>query len=86
MLGGDGTCCVCNLHRYRYSTSSAPLLLSCPAGGACGGGLHLTDASNASRTNLMDLSTLSWHEPTLALFGVRPDMLPEIRSNAEVYG
>jgi glycerol kinase len=46
----------------------------------------LTDASNASRTNLMDLSTLSWHEPTLALFGVRPDMLPEIRSNAEVYG
>lgn len=57
-----------------------------PAGGAAGGGLHLTDVSNASRTNLMDLSTLSWHAPTLELFGVPPSMLPEIRSNAEVYG
>lgn len=54
------------------------------AGGAAGGGLHLTDASNASRTNLMDLRTLTWHKPTLHLFGVRPDMLPDIRSNAEV--
>ena len=55
-------------------------------GGATAGGVHLTDVSNASRTNLMDLSTLTWHQPTLELFGVRPDMLPEIRSNAEVYG
>ncbi|PRW58390.1 Glycerol kinase [Chlorella sorokiniana] len=55
-------------------------------GGASGGGLHVTDASNASRTNLMDLRSLSWHEPTLRLFGVPPAMLPQIRSNAEVYG
>ena len=67
-------------------TNTCAPLLPCSAGGTSGGGLHLTDASNASRTNLMDLSTLSWHEPTLALFGVRPDMLPQIRSNAEVYG
>ncbi|KAI3433434.1 hypothetical protein D9Q98_003249 [Chlorella vulgaris] len=55
-------------------------------GGASGGGLHLTDVSNACRTNLMELAALAWHEPTLRLFGVRPDMLPQIRSNAEVYG
>ena len=56
-----------------------------PAGGAAGG-LHATDVSNASRTNLMDLQALSWHQPTLELFGVAPRMLPQIRSNAEVYG
>jgi glycerol kinase len=60
--------------------------ICCPAGGASGGGLHLTDVSNACRTNLMELAALAWHEPTLHLFGVRPDMLPQIRSNAEVYG
>ncbi|EFN59182.1 hypothetical protein CHLNCDRAFT_18995 [Chlorella variabilis] len=67
-----------------YQLTGAPVAWSdC---GAAGGGLHLTDASNASRTNLMDLRTLTWHKPTLHLFGVRPDMLPDIRSNAEVYG
>lgn len=54
--------------------------------GGVDGGLHVTDVSNASRTNLMDLRLLSWHEPTLRRFGVHPDMLPAIRSNAEVYG
>ena len=48
--------------------------------------MHLTDASNASRTSLMDLRALSWHEPTLRLLGIPPAVLPEIRSNAEVYG
>lgn len=57
-----------------------------PLAGGVDGGLHITDVSNASRTNLMDLRTLSWHEPTLRLFGVPPAMLPQIRSNAEVYG
>ncbi len=73
----------------RHSTAPAhPVLLTAPypTGGAGGGGLHVTDASNASRTNLMDLRSLSWHEPTLRLFGVPPAMLPQIRSNAEVYG
>lgn len=50
------------------------------------GGIHVTDVSNASRTNLMDVRALSWHAPTLEAFGVSPDMLPQIRSNAEVYG
>ena len=48
--------------------------------------MHVTDISNAARTNLMDIRTGAWHEPTMALFGTTAQMLPAIRSNAEVYG
>ena len=54
--------------------------------GARAGGIFVTDVTNASRTGLMDLETLSWHEPTLAYFGVPAGARPAIRSNAEVYG
>jgi len=50
------------------------------------GGVFVTDVTNASRTGLMDLESLSWHEPTLAYFGVPAGALPAIVSNAEVYG
>jgi glycerol kinase len=50
------------------------------------GGLHVTDPTNASRTLLMDLSTLSWDEDIAADMGVPLSMLPEIRSSSEVYG
>ncbi len=50
------------------------------------GGLHATDATNASRTLLMDLETLDWHEPSLELMGIPRALLPPIRSSAEVYG
>jgi glycerol kinase len=50
------------------------------------GGLHVTDATNASRTLLMDLHTLDWHEPSLELMGIPRALLPEIRSSSEVYG
>jgi glycerol kinase len=50
------------------------------------GGIHITDVTNASRTMLIDLSTLSWDDKLLEAFGVPRAMLPEIRSNAEVYG
>jgi glycerol kinase len=49
-------------------------------------GLHVTDVSNASRTLLMDLETLDWHEPSLELMGIPRAMLPEIRGCSEVYG
>jgi hypothetical protein len=42
--------------------------------------------TNASRTNLMDLATLAWHEPFLDLFGAPASIMPRIVSNAEVYG
>ena len=50
------------------------------------GGVHATDVTNASRTMLMDLQTLDWHEGSLDLMGIPRCMLPEIRSSSEVYG
>jgi glycerol kinase len=54
--------------------------------GGTRGGVHATDVTNASRTMLMDLSTLDWHEESLRLMGIPRALLPEIRSSAEVYG
>jgi glycerol kinase len=50
------------------------------------GGIHVTDPTNASRTLLMDLSTLSWDASIASDMGVPLSMLPEIRSSSEVYG
>ncbi|MGN6576806.1 MAG: glycerol kinase GlpK, partial [Nocardioides sp.] len=50
------------------------------------GGVHVTDVTNASRTMLMDLETLQWDEELLALFGIPPPMLPEIRSSSDPAG
>ena len=54
--------------------------------GGVDGGQHLTDVTNASRTLLMDLHTLSWDAAIAAEMGVPPAMLPQIRSSSEVYG
>ncbi len=54
--------------------------------GGIKGGVHATDVTNASRTQLMDLTTLAWDEKLLALFGIPAAMLPEIKSSSEVYG
>ena len=50
------------------------------------GGVHVTDATNASRTMLMDLRTLDWDAEICAEIGVPLPMLPVIRSSAEIYG
>ncbi|MEU0470014.1 glycerol kinase GlpK [Amycolatopsis sp. NPDC006131] len=50
------------------------------------GGVHVTDPTNASRTLLMDLDTLSWDEEIAADMGIPMSMLPEIRSSSEEYG
>jgi glycerol kinase len=54
--------------------------------GGVDGGVHVTDVTNASRTLLMDLTTLDWDDGLLAFFGVPRAMLPEIRSSTETYG
>jgi glycerol kinase len=54
--------------------------------GGVNGGVHATDVTNASRTMLMDLETLDWHEPSLQLMGIPRSMLPELRSSSEIYG
>ena len=54
--------------------------------GGAEGGVHVTDVTNASRTQLMNLQTLSWDKQLLNEFGVPEAMLPKIRSSSEVYG
>lgn len=54
--------------------------------GGADGGLHITDPTNASRTMLMNIRTLTWDEELLELFGVPRPMLPEIRSSVQIYG
>jgi glycerol kinase len=50
------------------------------------GGLHVTDVTNASRTQLMNLGTLSWDLEILADLGIPEVLLPQIRSSSETYG
>jgi glycerol kinase len=50
------------------------------------GGVHVTDCTNASRTQLMNLQTLEWDSELLADFGIPRQILPEIRSSSEIYG
>ena len=54
--------------------------------GGPNGGVHVTDVTNASRTQLMNLETLQWDPEILAAFGIPAAMLPRIASSSEVYG
>jgi glycerol kinase len=47
---------------------------------------HITDVSNASRTMLFNIHTLTWDTELLELFGVPVSMLAEVRSSSEAYG
>jgi len=49
-------------------------------------GVHITDVTNASRTQLMNLESLSWDKELLDVFGIPAAMLPKIRSSSEKYG
>ena len=51
-----------------------------------GGDVHVTDASNASRTLFMDLEKVQWDDELLEIFGVPRELLPRIVGNSEVYG
>jgi glycerol kinase len=50
------------------------------------GKVHATDATNASRTMLLDLNTLAWDCELCALFGAPGAMLPELRDSAGDFG
>lgn len=47
---------------------------------------HITDVTNASRTMLFNINTLSWDEELLALFDIPKVILPEVKSSSELYG
>ena len=48
-------------------------------------GEHITDVTNASRTQLMDLATLQWDDALLAAFGIPRAVLPRIVPSSAVY-
>ncbi len=50
-----------------------------------GGKVHVTDATNASRTLLLELSSVQWNDDLLATFDVPRRALPEVRSSSEIY-
>lgn len=47
---------------------------------------HVTDVSNASRTMIYNIRTLSWDKELLELFGIPKEILPEVKSSSEIYG
>ena len=49
-------------------------------------GQHVTDVTNASRTQLMDLLTLDWDDALLSAFGIPRAVLPNIVPSSAVYG
>jgi len=51
-----------------------------------GGQVHVTDYSNASRTMLFNIHNLTWDDQILELLNIPRKMLPDVRSNSEVYG
>ncbi len=54
--------------------------------GGANGGIHVTDVTNASRTQLMNLQTLDWDADLLATFGIPTAMLPQIRPSSGRFG
>jgi glycerol kinase len=54
--------------------------------GGIEGGLHITDVTNASRTQLMNLETCQWDDEILETFTIPKSILPEIVSSSKAYG
>lgn len=50
------------------------------------GEMHITDATNASRTMLYNINTLDWDDDLLQLFDIPKNMMPQVRQSSEVYG
>ena len=50
------------------------------------GGVHVTDVTNASRTQLLNLKTMDWDAEILPAFDIPRAVLPKVRSSSEVYG
>lgn len=50
------------------------------------GNSHVTDYSNAARTMMYNIIDLKWDEDILELLNIPKALLPEVKSNSEVYG
>lgn len=50
------------------------------------GATHVTDYTNAARTMLFNINDLQWDEEILEILNIPTTMLPEVKSNSEIYG
>ena len=50
-----------------------------------GGKVHVTDYTNASRTMLLNINTLSWDERLLDALDIPMQMLPQVKNSSEIY-
>ncbi|MGY3765802.1 glycerol kinase GlpK [Vagococcus vulneris] len=50
------------------------------------GEVHVTDYSNASRTMMFNIHDLTWDQEILELLNIPQALLPDVKSNSEVYG
>jgi len=50
------------------------------------GEVHITDVSNASRTMLFNINTMSWDDELLELMNIPKSLLPEVKASSCVYG
>jgi glycerol kinase len=82
-----------NVPGARQKASSGDLLLGTIDAflvwhltGGPDGGVHITDVTNASRTQLLNLKTLGWDPTLLKAFQIPEDMLPSVKSSSEIYG
>lgn len=50
------------------------------------GNVHVTDYSNAARTMMYNIMDLKWDDEILTLLNIPKSLLPEVKSNSEVYG
>lgn len=67
--------------RLRFGTIDSWLVWN-----LTGGKVHVTDATNASRTMLFNIHELEWDKELLELFDIPASMMPEVRSCSEIYG
>ena len=79
-----GLCAEAEAGEILFGTIDAYLLWKLTGGPK--GGVHATDVTNASRTQLMNLKTLEWDEELLKDFGIPERILPRIASSSEIYG
>lgn len=70
---------VSNIQDLAFGTIDAWLLYKLT-------GEFVTDVTNASRTQLMNLETLDWDDELLNIFEIKREWLPAIKSSSEIYG
>ena len=73
-------------HRAREGQLAFGTVDSWLAWKLTGGAIHVTDASNASRTMLYNIHKLAWDRELLEVFEIPEAVLPLVKSSSEVYG